>query len=395
MNGRVDASVINVRGRSTSRRVYRLVVFGVLLVGAFSLLASVVTGIMSKDRVPVREQAVPVVVDSVTVRDLPIWRSAIGAVQSLKSVNVKVRVDGQLTSVAFTEGQDVRAGDLLAEIDSRPYKAQLKQAQANRLKDLAQLGSTHVDLDRASKLADIGAGPTQTVDTLRAQVASLEATIEADQAAIDTAQLNLSFTRITAPFDGRTGQRLMDPGSIVHVSDGSGLVSVTQILPIAVTFSLPQDDLGEILQGQSAAPLIVAVESRDGSRHLADGKLVFIDNQIQTGSGQILLKAEFPNANHALWPGQFVSARLLLRTDRNVMVVPSRAIQHSQKGSFVYTVSAQGKAEMQPVKTGADVDGFTALLSGTSPGDKIVVDGQSRLSPGSQVEEKGASGAAS
>jgi multidrug efflux system membrane fusion protein len=268
--------------------------------------------------------AIPITADLATTRDMPIWLSGIGSVQPINVVTVKVRVDGQLDRAAFTEGQDVHAGDVLAQIDPRPFQAQLNQALANQAKDKAQLANARLDLGRASKLATLGAGTSQNADTLKAQVAETDATVQADQAMVDTARLNLGFCTVTSPLTGRVGMRLVDPGAIVHASDPNGLVTVTQMQPIAVLFSLPQDDLAEILAGQARAEMPVAVETRDGGRHLADGRLVFIDSQVDPANGQVRLKANFANTDRSLWPGTFVTARVKVHTDRAATVVPDR-----------------------------------------------------------------------
>ena len=297
-------------------------------------------------------------------------------------------MDGQLQRVLFTEGNEVHTGDLLAQIDPRPFQAQLKQAEANLAKDQAQLDNARVDLGRFSRLATMGASPGQNVDTLKAQVASLEAMVQADQAVIDTARLQLEFTHVTSPINGRVGLRQIDPGSIVHANDTNGLVTVTQMQPITVLFSLPQDDLADVLAASSKGKLTVVADTRDGSRTLARGELVFVDSQVDQTNGQVRLKAAFTNEDRALWPGEFVSARLLLRTDEKSTVVPARAVQRGQEGTFVYALKPDHTVEVRAVKTGPTVEGFTALLSGVNPGDDIVFDGQSRLLPGMKVDAK-------
>jgi multidrug efflux system membrane fusion protein len=330
--------------------------------------------------------AVPVTAGPVAVRDLPIWFSGIGSVTPLNVVNVKVRVDGQLERVAFTEGQEVRAGDLLAQIDPRPFAAQLKQAQANLAKDRAQLANARVDFARFTKLASMGAAPSQNVDTLKAQVAALEATVDADEAMIDSARLQLGFTTITSPLDGRVGLRLLDPGSIVHATDANGLVTVTQMQPIAVIFTLPQDDLPDLLAASSVGKVTVDAYTRDGTRDLAQGELVFIDSQVDPANGQIKLKALFQNPDRALWPGEFVTARVLVRTEPNVTVVPARAVLRGQTGTFVYAVKPDSTVEVRPVTTGVSVDGVTAIVSGLTAGEAVVVSGQARLVEGAKVD---------
>ncbi|HEX9461377.1 MAG TPA: efflux RND transporter periplasmic adaptor subunit [Alphaproteobacteria bacterium] len=330
--------------------------------------------------------AVPVTAGPAVARDLPIWFVGVGSVTPLNVVNVKVRVDGQLDRVAFTEGQDVHAGDLLAQIDPRPFAAQLKQARANLAKDQATLANARVDHARFTKLASMGAAPSQNVDTLKAQVAALEATVNADQALIDNAQLQLDFTTLTSPLDGRVGLRLIDPGSIVHQTDMNGLVTVTQMQPISVIFTLPQDSLPDVLAASSAGKLIVDAYTRDGTKGLARGELVFIDSQVDPASGQFKLKARFQNPDRALWPGEFVMARILVRTEANITVVPARAVLRGQNGTYVYAVKPDKTVEVRPVTTGVTVEGVTAVLSGLAAGDTVVVSGQARLTAGVKVE---------
>lgn len=371
------------RKRSILRRA---VLLGIIAVAVGAVAAR--RGGESKHPKAAAPAAVPVVVGPTTARELPIWLSGIGEVQPLNVVNVKVRVDGQLQRVVFTEGREVHAGELLAQIDPRPFEAQLKQAEATLAKDKAQLENAQVDLGRFSRLASIGASPIQNADTLKAQVASLEATIQADQAAIDLARLQLEFTHVTSPIDGRVGLRQVSPGSIVHASDANGLVTVTQMQPISVIFSLPQDDLSTVLAATSQGKLAVQAYDRDGTRSLGEGELVFVDSQVDPANGQVRLKATFANTDRSLWPGEFVSARLLVRTDPNATVVPARAVLRGQNGTYVYALKQDHTVEIRPVKTGATVEDFTAVNSGLSPGDTIVLDGQSRLAPGTKVDAK-------
>ncbi|MDB6049162.1 MAG: mdtA 1 [Pseudomonas sp.] len=331
------------------------------------------------------DAAVPVTLQQVQQQDLPIWLDAIGNVQALNTVNVRVRVDGELQKVLFTEGQMVNAGAQLAQIDPRVYQAQVAQAQAMVAKDQAQLANLRVNLDRASKLAAAKAGPTQDVDTFRAQLAAQQATVQADQAALDNARLQLSFTQITAPLTGRTGQRLLDVGSIAHGAEATGLVTITQMNPITVAFSVNQDSLGQILEENARQPLQVVAMSRDGKQQIATGTLSFIDSQVAAGSGQIQLKAQFNNEKSQLWPGQLVSARLLLHTQRDATVVSVNAVQQGQKGSFVYVVNADQRVEPRLVDTSSVVDGQQWIRNGLAPGETVVVQGQSRIASGTHV----------
>lgn len=331
------------------------------------------------------EHAVPVVMQQARQQDLPIWLDAIGNVQALNSVNVRVRADGELQKVLFSEGQMVKAGSQLAQIDPRVYQAQLAQAQALVAKDQAQLSSLRVSLDRASKLAAAKAGPTQDVDTYRAQLAAQQASVQADQAALESARLQLQFTRIEAPLTGRTGQRLLDVGSIVHGSDATGLVTITQMDPISVAFAVSQDQLSSILQENARQPLQVIAMSRDGRQQIASGHLSFIDSQVAASSGQIQLKAQFDNADSKLWPGQLVSARLLLSTQHQATVVPANAVQLGQKGAYVYVVDADRRVAPRQVQAAAVVDGQQWIAAGLQPGETVVVQGQSRIAPGVKV----------
>lgn len=337
---------------------------------------------------PASPTAIPVTATKVSTRDLPIERSGLGTVTSLNAIDVKFRADGQLQSIGFTEGRDVNAGDVLAQIDRRPYEAQLAQAQAAYQKDQASLDNAKADEARAGKLNSSGAGTTQAIDTAKAQVAVFTAALAGDQAAIDTAKLNLEFTTVRAPISGRVGLRQIDEGAIVHASDSTGVVSITQMAPISVRFSLPQDDLPALIAGQGQANLSVTVYSRDGARHLADGKLAVIDSQVDTSTGMIRLKAVFPNDDKALWPGELVTARILISVDRNATVVPDAAVQNGQNGSYVFIVKPDRTVAATPVTTGPTVGGYTALLSGVSPGQDIVLGGQSRLTDGSLVAPK-------
>jgi multidrug efflux system membrane fusion protein len=363
------------------------VAFAIILVGGvvavwwyFSLSSNATSSARNR-----ASMMVPVIAGAASVRDVPVWLSGIGTVTPLNNVDVKVRVDGELQSVSFTEGQEVAAGQLLAEIDPRPYQAILAQAQATQQRDMAQLASAEQEAARAQKLASAGAGTAQNLDMARAQQAALKATLAADQAAIDSAQLNLSFTHIVSPLAGRVGMRQVDPGAIVHATDATGLVTVTEMAPIAVLFSVPQDELGEIASGQRSGPLPVAVDSRDGMQHIADGRLVFINSSVDQSNGEIELKAVFTNADRTLWPGEFVSARVLLRTDRNATVVPDQAVQTGQNGLYVYIVKPGNTVAAQEVTTGPEVAGFTEIRSGLVAGQKVVLDGQSRLAPGAHV----------
>lgn len=331
------------------------------------------------------DAAVPVQMQQAERKDLPIWLDAIGNVQALNTVNVRVRVDGELQKVSFTEGQMVTAGMQLAQIDPRVYQAQVAQAQAMVAKDQAQLANLKVNLQRATNLANAKAGPTQDVDTYRAELAAQQATVQADQAALDNARLQLGFTQISAPLTGRTGQRLLDVGSIVHGAEATGLVTITQMNPISVAFAVSQDDLAEILEENAHQALQVVALTRDGKKQIASGKLSFIDSQVSAASGQIQLKAQFDNTDSQLWPGELVSARVLLSTRHDATVVPVTAVQQGQKGPYVYVVNADQRVEPRQVDASAVVAGQQWIREGLAPGETVVVQGQSRIAPGTKV----------
>ena len=336
---------------------------------------------------PVRVDAgaVPVQMTQVSRQDLPVWISAIGNVQPLNSVNVRVRVDGELQKVLFNEGQIVTAGSLLAVIDPRVYQAQVAQAQALVAKDQAQLANLKVNLDRASKLAAAKAGPTQDVDTYRAQLGAQQATLQADQAGLDAARLQLEFTQVKAPLTGRTGQRLLDVGAIAHGAEATGLVTITQMNPISVAFAVSQDELAEILEENAKGALQVVAMTRDGQQEIARGHLSFIDSQVTAASGQIQLKAQFDNGAAKLWPGELVSARLLVQTHKDVAVVPADAVQLGRKGNFVYVVDADQRVQPRLVDAATVVDGKQWIRQGLAAGETLVVQGQSRIAPGLKV----------
>jgi len=327
---------------------------------------------------------VPVTAGLAETKNIPVYLTGLGTVQAFNTVVVKVRVDGQLDKVAFTEGQNVKAGDLLAQIDPRPFQAALDQAKAVKAKDEAQLENTRRDLQRFINLHDFAT--KQSVDTQTALVRQFEATIQGDQAAIESAQTQLAYSTITAPLSGRTGVRLVDQGNIVHASDANGLVVITQLQPISVIFSLSDRQLTNISREMANGPLKVAAEGRTDHQPLGEGTLTLVDNLIDQNTGTIRLKATFPNGDHALWPGQFINVRLLLRTLQQVVTVPSTAVQRGPNGMYVYVIKPDSTVAMEPVSVGQMNDGTSVVEKGLQAGDKIVVRGQYRLQPGSRVQ---------
>jgi membrane fusion protein, multidrug efflux system len=328
---------------------------------------------------------VPVVVERAAVRDVPIVLNGIGTVTALSVVEVKVRVDGQIQKLAFTEGQEVKAGDLLAQIDPRPFEALRDEAEATRAKDQATLDNAKLDVQRYGDLIDSGGVSAQTLEASRSQVRSLEAAVRADQATIDTARLQLEFTRLVSPIDGRVGLRQVNAGAIVHTTDTTGIVTVTQMRPVSVIFSLPQDQLADVLLNSAKGKLPVTAYTRDGSRSLATGELTVVDSQVDSTTGQVRLRATFANDDRTLWPGSLVSVRIRVTTEKDATVMPVRALMRSETGQFVYVVKKDRTVEARPVTTGQPLDAVVTVRSGLEPGEIVVVDGQERLAPGNHV----------
>ncbi len=370
----------------------------VLAVGLWSVLRPA-SAADSKDKNKRAEDGpVGVVTALAKAQDMPIFRAGIGTVTPNQSVTVKARVDGQLEKVGFTEGQDVKKGQLLAQLDPRTLQAQLLQAQAARAKDEATLVNARVDLKRYTTLITQDAATQQQLDTQKALVGQLEAAVKADEAAANAAQVQLGFTTITAPIDGRVGARLVDVGNIVHAADATGIVVINQIDPISVLFTLPDDAVQETIHALDAKkPLLIQAFARDGSSLLGTGYLTLLNNQIDTATGSVQLKGTFQNPRHDLWPGQFVNVRLLLGTRSKAVTVPESAVQRSQSGVYVYVEDEATKTVRNQLISLTQIQDGTAVVGGgLSAGERVVVDGQYKLKPGSRVVEvsHAASGAA-
>ena len=330
--------------------------------------------------------AVPVTTATPQRADVPIYLTGLGTVQAFNTVTIRTQVDGQLFRIAFTEGQEVKTGDLLAQIDPRTYQAALDQAIARKAEDEANLANAKLNLQRYSALALQDFAPQQQMDTQRALVAQIGAQIQSDQAAIVAAQTQLGYTTITSPLDGRTGIRLVDQGNIVHTTDASGLVVITQLHPISVIFTLPEGQLTTIQSAMASGPVRLFAMNRDGDRPLAEGTLAVLDNEIDQATGTLRFKGTFPNDDGALWPGLFVNIRLLAHTVRNVITVPSTALQHGPDGYYAYIVKPDDTAEMRPLKVGHIGNGLAIIEAGIAIDEEVVTAGQSRLEPGARVE---------
>jgi membrane fusion protein, multidrug efflux system len=328
---------------------------------------------------------VPVTVAVAEAKDVPVFIRGLGTVQAYKTVSVKTRVDGQIVKVDFHEGQDVKEGDLLFQVDPRPYQAALDRAAAARQRDEAQLEGAQLDLERYGKLLGPGFQSRQSYDQQKATVDGLKAAIAGDQAAIDTAKLSLVYSDIRAPIDGRTGQRLVDLGNLLQTSQNTTLVTITQIKPIFVNFTVPQYANHNLRKSQAKEALTAYAYSADDTYKLAEGKVTLVDNQIDSGTGTLRLKATYENAGEQLWPGEFVSVRLQLSTRKDAITVPQRAVMQGANGSYGYVVKADNTVERRALEVAATQDGIAVITKGIAIGEKIVADGQYRLTDGAHV----------
>jgi multidrug efflux system membrane fusion protein len=333
-------------------------------------------------------ETVPVVVATAKRGDLPVFYNGLGTVTAFNTVTVRSRVDGQIVKINFTEGQTVQQGDALVEIDPRPYQVQLEQAEGQLAKDQAQLRDVQVDYKRFQLLFKAGVIPQQQVDSQEAQVGQFAGAIRADQAAIDSAKLQITYSHITAPITGRVGLRLVDMGNMVHATDASGLLVITQLQPIAVIFSLPQDQLSQVMSKLQGKQLAVDAYDRDDVTKIATGKLLTIDNQIDTTTGTYKLKSVFDNNKNDLFPNQFVNIHLLVDTKRNVTIVPSTAIQRGPQGTYVYLVQKDSRVKIAPVTLALTSGNSVGIGTGLQAGDSVVVDGQDKLQDGSKIEAR-------
>src|ERR1700722_4569178 len=333
-------------------------------------------------------RSVSVATAPVQRQDVPVYLTGLGAVTAFNTANLKSRVDGQIMKVNVQEGQNVKEGDLLIEIDARPYQAQLEQMQAQLFRDQAQLRDAKLNLDRYTTLIPSGSIAQQQVDTQKALVDQLDGTVRTDQAQIDTAKLQIVYCHITAPFNGRVGLRQVDPGNIIHAADTNPMLILTQLQPIAVIFTLPEDVLPSVSKHMKNSALEVDAFNRDDQTKLATGKLLTIDNEIDQTTGTAKLKAVFDNKDNQLWPNQFVNTNLLLETRKNSTVLPTAAILRGPQGTFVYAMNTDKTVEDRAVTVSLTQGNTSVVTSGLNPGDVVVTDGQDKLQRGSRVEPR-------
>jgi multidrug efflux system membrane fusion protein len=333
---------------------------------------------------------IPVVAATVAERDVPIYLEGLGNAVPLSTVTVKPQVDGRLVRVLFKEGQRVKKGELLAEIDPRPFTIQLHQAEASLARDTAQLQNARIALSRNEALRKDGLIPQQQLDDQQALVNQLQAALQGDRAQIEAARLQLDYASVRSPIDGVTGVRLVDAGNLVRAADTTGLVVITELDPMAVTFNLPQDDLARVNQAQAKQSLSVEVNNRDGTQQLGKGTLSLVDNQVNSATATVRLKATVPNPDRLLWPNQFVKVRLLVEMRQKALVVPAAAIQRGPEGALIYVVTPASQVEARKVEVDSVHEAQAIIEKGVSAGERVVVEGQSQLRPNAKVTVRSA-----
>jgi multidrug efflux system membrane fusion protein len=369
------------------RRKIAVPVAGLIILAVAGGGLAYTKGLASKQTVALVSPPVPVVAGVVAQHDVPIYLTGVGTVIAYNTDIVRSQIQGQIVSINFAEGQAVRSGDLLAQIDPRPYQAQIEQYTANRDRDQAQLGNAVANLNRYVPLEKEGWATSQLLDTQRAQVEQLQNAVKSDQALIDAANVQLSYTRLTSPIHGVTGIRQIDMGNIIHPTDPNGLVVVTQLEPISVIFTLPETELPQIQREQTRtkAPLSVLAYSQDGKMQLDQGTLGLVDNEILQTTGSIRLKANFPNAQHRLWPGELINARLLVDTRHDGLTVAASVVQQGPQGAYAYVIGSDGTASLRPITVAQISDGQALIDAGLKANEQVVVDGQYKLQPGDRV----------
>ena len=382
-------------GNLTKRPKLSLTLFGIFAVGVvgygawYVLVGGVKPAAVSAQSAATQAAArIPVTSFEVKKTDFPVHAYGLGVVSPFRTVTVKSRVDGQIIKIFFKQGQMVKEGDALVEIDQRPYTAALEQAVAKKAQDEANLKNDELNLQRYQKLAKQQFETEQNLDTQQALVDQMTAQVKGDQAAIDNAQTNLDYTSIKAPISGRMGFRLVDPGNIVHAADTTGIVTIAQLQPIAVVFTEPEEQLQSIAKAYEAGEVPVEALTSDGTKTLSQGRLAIMDNSVSQATGTISLKARFDNKDNALWPGLSVNTRMLIDTIKQVIVVPQDGVQHGPSGLFAYVIGSDGKVGVRSIKVSQSGDANAVVSEGLNVGDKIVVAGQSRLFDGAMVDEK-------
>ncbi|HWP25007.1 MAG TPA: efflux RND transporter periplasmic adaptor subunit [Xanthobacteraceae bacterium] len=367
----------------------RLYIIAIAVIAVIGIVLTVVVQVQQKQqRARIARDAelpVPVVAAVAKLADVPVYLDGVGTTRALNTVTVRPQVDGKLISVLFREGQDVKRGDVLARIDPTTYQAQYDQAVAKKAQDEATLANARIDLERYANLAATNSIARQQLDTQKALVAQLEAQVKLDQAAIDNVRAILNYTTITAPIDGRTGIRLVDEGNIVRAADATGIVVITQLKPMSVFFTLPQQQLADVSRAFARGPLQVEALGADNKTVIDRGTLVVIDNQVDQTTGTVKLKAEFPNAETQLWPGQFVNVRLLVDTLRQVVVVPTAAVQRGPAGVFAYVVQDDSSVTVRRIEVAQQDETQAVIARGLRPGERVVTTGFARLTPGAKV----------
>jgi multidrug efflux system membrane fusion protein len=383
-NAAPDAKDVPASTQHGHRKRWVFIAVGVLVLGGIVWQLAGHPGFHTKAP-PVDVRPVPVAATAAVQKDVPIYLEGLGTVTALYTVTVKTQVDGRLDKMLFVEGQRVKKGELIALVDPRPFEAALHQAQGSVARDQATLVNAKLNLTRYDELSKENLIAMQQATDQKSMVDQLAATVMIDESQVETAKLNLAYAHIISPVDGVTGIRLVDPGNIIHAADTTGIVVITQLDPIAVIFTLPQDDLPAVSEAMGKGELGVDAFDRAGGAKLGTGKVLLIDNQINQTTATIRLKAVFPNPTAALWPNQFVKARLLLNTRKDAIVIPTPAIQRGPKGIFVYVIGADSTVSVRPVVIETTQGDQTLLTSGVKPGEQVVVDGQNQLRPGSKV----------
>jgi membrane fusion protein, multidrug efflux system len=356
-----------------------LLVLGIVV---YRMRSSSVAASKSKDSTP---SAISVGVIPVQKRDVPFYVTGLGSVTAFNTVTVHSRIDGQIMKIYFQEGQFVKEGDVLAEIDPRPYQVALDQAEGQLAKDVASQNDAKVDLSRYQQLWQEGVVARQQLDTQQATVGQFDGSIQSDKAQIDNEKLQLTYSRITSPINGRVGLRLVDVGNIVHATDTNGILVITQVQPIAVIFTLPEDTLPQVVTEMKKRQLTVEAYSRDNNTKLAEGKLLTIDNQIDQTTGTVKLKSQFDNQDQSLWPNQFVNVRLFLSVQKDAIVIPTAAIQNGAQGAFVYAVGPDNKAQVRTIQVDFAQGNISVIRQGLNPGEEIVIDGADKLRDGADL----------